>query len=71
MTEMNTPMKDKNYNLVSVLYHALQGSETCGTYLQDAEMSSDKESADFFGEVDTRYRQIADRAKELLSPRLK
>lgn len=71
MTEMNAPMKDKNYDLVSLLHHALQGSETCGTYLHDAEMSSDKELADFFGEVDTHYRQIADRAKELLSPRLK
>jgi len=69
--EMDKPMKDKNYNLVSVLYHALQGSETCSTYLQDAAMSSDKELADFFTEVHTRYRQIADRAKELLSPRLK
>jgi hypothetical protein len=69
--EMSAPMKDKNYNLISVLYHTLQGCETCSIYLEDAEKSGDKELADFFREVDGQYRQIVDRAKGLLSPRLK
>jgi len=68
--EMNAPMKDKHYNLISVLYHTLQGSDTCGTYLMDAEKSGDEELAEFFREVDGQYRQIADRAKGLLSGRL-
>ena len=37
MNERTTGTKDEQYNLVSVLYHALQGADTCATYLQDAE----------------------------------
>jgi hypothetical protein len=64
-------MKDKDYNLISALYHSLQGCETCATYLADAENSGDSDLADFFREVDGHYRKIADRAKGLLSNRLK
>ena len=31
-----TGTKDKIYNLVRVLYHALQGADTCRQYIQDA-----------------------------------
>ena len=34
-----TGMKDEHYNVVSVLYHALQGSETVGEYIGDAEQA--------------------------------
>jgi hypothetical protein len=34
--EHKTGVRDELYNAVSVLYHALQGGETCMQYLQDA-----------------------------------
>jgi hypothetical protein len=35
--ERHTGTKDEPYDVVSTPYHALQGAETCATYLQDAE----------------------------------
>jgi hypothetical protein len=31
-----TGVRDEHYNLVSILYHALQGAETYDTYISDA-----------------------------------
>jgi hypothetical protein len=39
------------YNLVSVLYHALHGGETCERYALDAEAVGDEELASFFRNV--------------------
>ncbi len=67
---MGAPMKDKNYDLISVLYHTLQGCQTAGTYLSDAEKEGDKELTDFLREADDHYRKIAEKAKKLLKTRL-
>jgi hypothetical protein len=56
--------------IVSVLYHALQGSATCSTYTEDAERSGDKELAQFFREVQDHYDKIATRAKQILKQKL-
>ncbi|WP_437929123.1 hypothetical protein WMF37_07595 [Sorangium sp. So ce291] len=61
---------DKDYNLVSVLYHALQGAETYGQYVQDAQKQGDQELASFFSEVRQEELRLADRAKQLLGQRL-
>ncbi|HTN82262.1 MAG TPA: hypothetical protein VL242_01185 [Sorangium sp.] len=61
---------DKDYNLVSVLYHALQGAETYGQYVQDAQKQGDQELASFFGEVRQEELRLAERAKQLLGQRL-
>jgi hypothetical protein len=39
--EQVTGTKDAHYDLISVVYHALQGAETCQRYIQDAEQASD------------------------------
>lgn len=65
-----TGTEDKNYNLVSVLYHALSGASTYDKYIQDAEQAGDRELAQFFQHAQEQTRQCADRAKELLSQRL-
>jgi hypothetical protein len=62
-----TGTRNETYNLVSVLYHALQGAENCQTYLQDA---SQGELRSFFEEALNQQRQLADRAKSLLSRHL-
>ncbi len=66
----HTVLKDKDYNLVSTLYHALQGSETSGVYMEDAKGEGDQELNDFFRDAQTQYKQLADRAKGLLSKRI-
>jgi hypothetical protein len=63
-----TGTRDETYNLVSVLYHALQGAENCQVYGQDA--SGDQALRSFFDEACDQQRQLADRAKRLLQQRL-
>jgi hypothetical protein len=65
-----TGTRDAVYDLVSILYHALQGAETYGMYIADAEEVGDSELAKFFEEVQDEERRRADRAKQLLASRL-
>jgi hypothetical protein len=64
----NTGTSTPTYNLVSVLYHALQGAENYEKYANDA--GTDQELASFFREVQQQEQQRADRAKALLGKRL-
>lgn len=64
------PERDENYNLVSVLYHALQSAETCAQYIDDAREAEDEELADFFAEVRKEDISRACRAKEMLMERV-
>jgi rubrerythrin len=64
----NTGTKDATYNLVSVLYHALQGADLYEQYANDA--GSDQDIANFFREIQQQEKQRADRAKQLLTKRL-
>ena len=56
------------YNLISVLYHALQGADLYQKYASDA--GSDQDLANFFREVQQQEQQRAQRAKQLLAQRL-
>ncbi len=49
--ESATGISNARYNLVSVLYHALEGGATYEKYIQDAENEGDQELADFFRQV--------------------
>ena len=63
-----TGTSNPTYNLVSVLYHALQGAELYAQYASD--VGGDQELASFFREVQQQEQQRADRAKQLLATRL-
>jgi hypothetical protein len=65
-TEINPHTMDKDYDLVSVLYHALQAVETCAQYEQDARSEGSPQVAEFMRDVQQQNQQIAQRAKELL-----
>lgn len=65
-----TGTRDETYNLLSVVYHALQGAETIEQYIQDAEEAGDQELVQFFREILEEDRERADRAKVLLRDRL-
>ncbi len=70
MADQSTGTRDITYNLVSVIYHALQGAETYHTYVQDAEAEGDQELASFFREVQQQSSDTASRAKEMLTQRI-
>ena len=63
-------MRDEHYDLVSVLYHALQSSETIEQYLRDAEEAGDIALAEFFRELRDEDLSRVERAKVLLRERL-
>ena len=70
MAKREAVTKDEHYDLVSVLYHALQGDETLGQYIDDAEGAGDEDLADHFRDIQEKYREIAQETKELLREKL-
>jgi hypothetical protein len=68
--ESATGERDENYNLISVLYHALQAAETTQQYQKDAEQSGDEQLAQFFQEAQSGYAEFAQQAKRLLIERM-
>ena len=66
----DTGTRDITYNLISVVYHALQGAETTALYIADAEQEGNQELAQFFREAKDEYQNRADRAKQLLTAHL-
>lgn len=64
--EAVTGTSDVVYNLVSVLYHALQGAEITTAYADDADFTGDEELAAFFAAVQAQDIERAERAKALL-----
>src|SRR4051794_24841099 len=61
-----TGTRDEHYDLIAVLYHALQGAETDEAYALDAEAAGDEQLAAFFREAQDTHRYLAERAKQLL-----
>ena len=68
--ESATGISNARYNLVSVLYHALEGGATYDKYIQDAEQEGDQELVEFFNGILENNLRAAQRAKEMLVPRL-
>jgi len=68
--ERVTGVRDEHYNLVSILYHSLQGAQAYDTYIRDAEGAGDSELAQFFRDVQEEEHRRAVRAKELLGRKL-
>jgi hypothetical protein len=58
-----TGTRNETYNVISILYHALQGAENCQIYLKDAQ---DGQAREFFQQALQSQRQLADRGKEVL-----
>lgn len=65
-----TPTPNENYDVVSVLYHLLEGSDTIDRYCQDADSAGDQDLTSFFREVQTNNNQLAEKAQEILKQRL-
>ena len=65
-----TGTPNEYYDLVSIIYHALQGAQTCQMYIRDAEQRGDQELAQFFRQVQQEDKRRSDWAKQLLVNRL-
>jgi hypothetical protein len=62
----HTGTRDETYDVISVIYHALQGAENCQIYAEDAEDADDGELRDFFQQACDQQRRLADQGKQLL-----
>lgn len=65
-----TGVRDVTYNLISVVYHALQGAETYKMYEEDVERTQDSELAQFFRQACEEEKRRAQQGKELLARHL-
>jgi hypothetical protein len=70
MSETTTGTRDSTYDLISVLYHLLEGADTATEYAADATKAGEDQLKAFFEEVATHQRELADKAKGFLGPRL-
>jgi len=70
MTEASRQPKDKNYNLIAVLYQSSANVESLKTYVQDAEAEGDQELVEFFDGILENNLRAAQRSKEMLVARL-
>jgi hypothetical protein len=61
---------DATYNLISVVYHALQAVDTYHGYERDAEETGDNELTGLLSNAIQHQRDLAAKAKELLAQRL-
>jgi hypothetical protein len=60
----HTGAKDKDYDVISLLYHSLKGADLCHTYAEDAKREGDNELAGFFEEARNQYKTLAEKAKK-------
>ncbi len=65
-----TNTSNPQYDLVSILYHSLEGGQTCSSYVRDAEQEGDQELAQFFRQVQQEENNRAEKAKQLLGNRI-
>ncbi|GCE48753.1 hypothetical protein EI42_03874 [Thermosporothrix hazakensis] len=73
---MNRPQEERvtntsntYFDLVSVLYHALEGAKTYAIYAQDAQRDGDQELAQFFYQAQQDQVRCAENAKQILARR--
>ena len=65
-----SPVKDKNYNLIAFVAESLQNTYQLETYAQDAEQDGDQELAEFFRKAQGESQKGGDQGKQLLAQRL-
>ena len=68
-TSAATGVSDPTFNLVSILYHALQAAQTYDTYIRDAEQHGDTNLAQFLRQIQTEDRNRAQYDMQLLTQR--
>ena len=59
-----TGTRDETYDVISIVYHALQGAENCEIYAEDADRD---ELRQFFERAGEQQRQLAEEGKRMLA----
>ena len=62
-----TAERDDTYGLISVIYHSLQGAETCAKYEEDARRSKNHELVAFFEDCRIALNERAVQGRALLA----
>ncbi|MCW2880013.1 MAG: hypothetical protein JWQ95_4113 [Sphaerisporangium sp.] len=65
-----SPVKDKNYDLITVLQRCLEDVWRLETYKEDAKGEGDAEVVEWFAKLQDRCREAGDEGKRLLADRL-
>ncbi len=65
--QQQTSVSNAYYDLVSVLYHALEASQTYASYIQDAQQAGNQNLVQFFQQVQQEDNSRAQQAQQLLS----
>ena len=60
-----TSISNQYYDLVSVLYHALESAQNAATYVRDAQ--GDQQLSQFFQQVQQQNNAVAQQAQQLIS----
>jgi hypothetical protein len=68
--EPPSPLRDKDYNLVTVLQASLEYAWQMETYAADAERSGDTELAEWFRKIQHNNVKAGEQGKQLLAARL-
>ena len=61
--QQQTGTRNETFDVIAILYHALEGAENCSKYLQDAQEGQIK---DFVQQALQTQRQLADQGKQVL-----
>lgn len=67
---VHASIRDDNFELISVIYHAMKAAEACAQYMREASARGDEELAQFFEETHGSQRELAQEAKQFLAARL-
>jgi hypothetical protein len=69
-TGPDSPLKDKNYDLITVLQASLRNVWKIETYIADAEKAGDSELAEWFRKIQGNSKLAGAQGKQLLAKRL-
>lgn len=69
MGKQTTGTRDRTYDLLACVYHALRGADAAAKYRDDASTHGDDEAVQFFDSIVEENRDLAERGKKLLRER--
>jgi hypothetical protein len=65
-----TPVKDKNYDLITVLQASLENAWRMETFIDDARQAGDDELAEWFSKIQQNSQKAGEQGKQMLAARL-
>ncbi|WP_261166267.1 hypothetical protein [Microbacterium sp. Marseille-Q6965] len=68
--EPQSPVRDKNYNLIWALEASLHNVWKLETYIEDADREGDEELATWFRKIQHENRKAGEQGKQMLARRL-